>query len=312
MTVTPKLHIEGPLESSGSSGNTNDLHLVQEATNSSETDSRQQSIVGQDDKNAILAGITGKRDVSYSGLANGYRLMQAGLGNDPVEALINGLYELESLVVAEQGQGYRVTDDVRSKTYQPEEGAVGILFDTIRWNYEAGEGLDVEWNLDGKLTEGVQNVASRSDYVDEQKRKRSFYEDQRAEPETDRVTTDNLSINLGDVEKRSYERSVNLNATDLVHQYDFGTVGVIESGVEGEVRFEGLVSYHHVDDVKQVARQLNGPLQGVQVNLQDSFTRRDFPGLITDVSTTFKAGRPDRFEYQLTLTVGSQPFQSSA
>lgn len=301
MTIDPKIHVRGPydLETNSSEQQTS-LYLVDMAQNNADTETNPQSIPGQDDDETILASLSGTQEFAYEGIGNGLRLYYGNYGTDPVDALHNWLFEFESLVLSGQGAGYELEDEERNLTVSPEGDSFGVLFDFVSWTHESGAPDVVEFRLEGQRTEGMQPAELRSDYINKQL---SRYDPSISE---DRVATEDGSVDvfLGDVEERSYQREVELNSMDIVHQYDVPSVGLAESGVQSEFTMSGRISNREVPDLSEAARLLTDDLHGQQATIRDAFSCRTWTGAVSDSSTEFSAGSPNLLEYDLTLTIG--------
>ena len=294
----PKLLIEGPLTNGSTTGPDLPLFLTEESTQSAETDTERESVPTQDDEESVMSPLTGRQEVSYSGVADGQRLYNAGYGSDPKAALIRWLFEVESILQPQQGEGYRVTDEMRNLVMEPVSGEeVGVIFDEVQWEHESGVPLNVEWDVDGKLTEGVQEADDRDSYIQEQiDRQQGFTED--------RLTGDGVDIPLGEVETRRYIRKIDLDMMDMVHQFDVPNVGVVESGVEGEFEVDGRIAASQVNDLAEVSRIITDEIHGQTVEVEDSLTGRAFRGVVNDSNTTFEAGVPNLLEYRIMLHIG--------
>ena len=311
----PQIRFTGPYRSDGSSLDGGqppvDLYNVETARDDANTETNQQSVFGQSEGDAILAPLTGSRTIEFDGKASGQRLYQAGFGSTPRRALREYLKQLESLILPVQGNGYRVDDDVRGKTFDPngeEDKDSGVIVDTVRWNHETGDVEDAEYRVEGEVTEGVQEGAERT----RDKRYERF--DGVALPPTadeeDRLYTSIAGDNftLGYVEERRFEMSVDLDVSEVANQFDLPNFGLITSGVEGEFSLSGIVSDRHVEDdsvgIEDVALAFNEDLQGEDVVIWDSLTRRWIRGALSTGRTTFEAGKAHEFEYDLDLTIG--------
>lgn len=296
----PKITIDGPFDQSDrSTGPVTALYLTEEARDSAETDANRQSIPLQDDDEALLASLTGRRSVDYNGVGNAQRLYEADLGDDMEEALLEQLFRLESLVLAEQGQGYRVSDNVRHEVYNPGEDTPGVLFDEVSWEQESGQPNRFEWRLSGQVSEGMQDATSRGRYVADQfTRQVPVLEDE--------LVSEDVVLSLGDVRSRRYERTIELDTMDMVHQFDVPNVGIAESGVEGTFSIDGRLTEEDVDDLAEAATQITDDVHGRQSTIRDAFTSREFRGSVTDSSTTFEAGVPDVLDYRIELMIGDE------
>lgn len=295
----PKITVDGPFSTSARShGPSTPLYLGEDASERAETDTRSQDIPTFGDEETILASVEGTREVMYKGLVNGYRLMNAGYGSDPVAAFRQYIYELESLVMPLQGTGYRIRDDMRGETYSPIAiSGRGVLLDTVRWTYESGDGATGEWTVEGQVTEGMQPASDRHEYITEQQSSAGVSRDE--------IVSGGTTVPLGEVEERSYEREIDVNTSGIIHQTDMPNVGVADSGVKGEVRFSGRLSRNDVAGLARVSQLLTKDIHGQQAVIRDELTDREFSGSVEDSSADWSGGVPDMLEYSITLKIGS-------
>lgn len=298
---SPQLHVEGPFNpSNNKQGSDLDLYLGEQADDEAETDTKQKDIPTEDDESSLLAPIQGKREVRLNGKVAGAHIRNEEGYSDSKEALVQWLLEFESLVQPEMGIGYKLIDDVRGETFDPTGSGRGILFGAARWTYESGSGVNAEWELEGQVGEGVQNTDNRDNYVSSEDASRDLT------ISSDSLEAQNsaLSFPLGDLEKRSYEREVDLDVMDMMHQFDVPTVGVIETGVKGSVDLRGRISRNDVSSLAQAAREINDDFHGIAVEFEDAVTQRRFKGAVSESSTTFEEGRPDIMDYRVEVTLG--------
>jgi len=296
-----KLHIKGPYDNSGNKqGPDLDFYLTQEADDNAETDTKPRDIPTQDDSETLVAPIQGQRDIRWKGRAVGTRLHRAGFGSDPRDALITWLIQAESLVSSQQGAGFKVIDDERGETYDPTNREPGILINNFNWTYEAGKNVSAEWNLEGKVTEGMQQAKDRNRYIDTELLNRPTINSDSIEE-----ANGSLTFPLGELTSRTYDRSIDLNVSDMVHQTDVPTTGLASTGVQGELQLEGRLTRDDTDNLQEAARQIVDDFHGRQVVFRDSFTGREFEGAISDSSTGLVSGRPDILDYRVEIRVGT-------
>ena len=293
-----KLHVSGPFDSSGTSyGPDLDFFLAEEADDEAETDTKPQDIPTQEDDQSILSPIQGKRSFRWNGLANGHRLYHAGYGDDYESALVEWLIHAESLISPQQGQGYRIEDETRGEVLEPSDSTSGVLFKSFSWTYTAGEGVEAEWSIEGQVSDGLQNTRSRRAYIRNEMGKR-------AERQADIIRASSLGDwPMGELTERRYERSVDLNVMDMVHNSDVPTVGIAESGVKGELMLDGRLSRNDAN-LKQAAREIVDDYHGKQVTFVDAMTGRTFDGAISNSNTKFEAGSPNILNYRIELKIG--------
>lgn len=296
------LKVEGPTGGDGNSAQALEFYTTEEATNEAETDLRAQNIPTQDDEETLLAPITGKKSFRWQGRIIGNYAVRQKLGSSPKEALVRWLVEGESLVLSQQGNGYRVTDNVRDQVFDPSGNSPGVLIESFDWSYDTGNNVSAEWNLEGQVTEGMQSSKDRSRYIDKE-----F--SNRPDIQTDSLTIDGegLSFPLGDLQSRSYQRSVDLQVSELFNNSDVPSTGLAQSGVNGELDLDGRVTRKDVGNLKDFAKQVVDNLHGSEVTFNDSFTSRRFTGAVSDSSATFEQGRPDIVNYRISISVGRSP-----
>lgn len=300
----PQLTAEGPYDSTGSTvGPVTEFYITDESTYSAATETRAKDIPTQEDTETILAPLQGERDIRASGRVNGLRLANAGVGPNPKQALVNWLIELESLLLPEQGKGYKFTDNQRGETLDPTSEKRGILFEEIRWTYETGDGVNADWRIKGKYAEGFQQADDRSAYISDEK-SQSDLENSTFPGDFIRTADESLGFELGEITSRDYARSVDIETQKILHQYsNVPVVGVINSGVTGELNIEGTVSDNDVN-LKTFAKQLVDEFHGQDIELYDQATGRVFSGALKDSDTTIESGRPRLMDYRLEIDIG--------
>lgn len=314
MTADPRIFIRGPIDENGDpTGEEVPLYLGDEARDETSTETEAEDIPTAEAQDRKLSPITGERSFNTQGVINGTRLQQAGYGADPIESIREYLFQLESLIRPQQGNGYVVEDTVRDKIVGPDNAEVfdgeedreraGVLIDTVRWEFNSDESPRGSWTVEGQTAEGVQNADSRVEYVSDQR-------DRVSDLEEDKVVSDGIEIPLGEVETRRFERNIDIEAQDLVHQFDVEQVGVIESGVKAEVNWDGRIADRQVDgDLWELARQLTDEVHGQTAEVHDVLTGRVYSGAFSSTSTTINEGEPNHLNYSISLDVGEVTFE---
>lgn len=316
----PQIFIRGPIPPEGTTPQDPEtpLYLGDDSTVSTETDTQKQDIPTQDSEETILAPISGKQFIRASGVIQGrylsrndsFLLRRSNVSESDSEVVYSPqtayrlyVYQLESLVLPEQGRGYIVEDNLRNKTFKPGTGEFGVLFDSVSHEYNAGEGFRGSWSVEGQVTDGLQNIDDRVGYIDDQITKLQNFDRDQAE-----VVTPNTTVTLGEIEKMSRSRDIDLNTSDLIHQQnekDSVNVSAIESGVKESASFEGRIADHQTDkDLSEVARNLGLDIHGEEAELYDTITGRKIEGAVSDSESTFVEGEPDKIEYRVELDVG--------
>jgi hypothetical protein len=322
---TPPIVIDGPLfeDATTSTGPPVPLYLSKESSVSTDTDTNPQDVPTQESKNTLLAPIAGKQSFRANGVIQGNFLQTNSEFIDPFfkssgfELNRKNAYRiysamLETLVLPEQGIGYRVQDNIRGETFEPTETSFGILFDSIRTEYISGEGFRGSWNLSGKVVDGVQRPDNRRDLIDERRAEMEKYI--RLAPDNfSRVflTDSGLEVKLGEVTKLTRERNVDINVSDLIHQQenkDAVNIGAISSGVKESVTLEGRITDQQTSKtLQEVAQQIELGIHGEQAIFVDALLASRSPCAISKSSSTFLSGEPNVVEYRIELDIGVEP-----
>lgn len=263
----------------------------------SDTQTNQQSIPGGGDDEAVLAPVSGSRSVRLSGQTSFSRVSGGFPSLDKKESLRTWLRSLESLILPQQGLGWEVEDSVRGLTYDPTSNR-GILFEDVSWSYSPGDGERFDWTVQGQFSEGVQNRDSPDEYVE----RRGF-----SDVQTDKLVTDGLDVEFSYVENRNVDRTTNIQSTDLIHQLeeeqgDSPVLGTIDQGVTTEVSFDGTI--YEPDTFQGTIQDFDRELQGSKAELFDMFSGTVWEGTISSSDTSIESGRPNRFDFSVTLEVG--------
>lgn len=299
----PKLFIEGPFDSSGTSfGPNTPLYLANSADVNTDTETNKTDIPGQDANETILSPLEAQRSFNFDGVINPTRLYQAGYGDTPTESFVQYVLELESFVKAFQRRGYRLVDEMNGVVLDPLDG-VGVLAEELTWEINGGDGLRGEWTCELTQSEGVQETTG-GDVV-----RRTYPSNPLGEfvdePENQLLYEGN-SIPLGSLDSLTVSRSVDLDAQDLMHQFDTPQVGVIESGVEVEITYSGTVTQKELDQpLSEWASELGFDAHGVESQFEEVVTGRRFAGTLSDTNTSFEDESPNSVSFDLTFEVGA-------
>jgi len=313
MSAPPQITITGPynngyeVEAENEEDAAIDLYLVENARDNTETDPQAESIVGGDADDTFLAGFAGSREQSYEGNLSGHRLWMEDFGETPREAFVNYIFELESLVLPEQGVGYKLEDRFRDRAYTPSESSPGVLVDEVEWTYEAGNGFQGDYRVSTTVTEGVQRPLLREDYIEDQQNVSIPSELNIGGFDTPQdilgVMETGATVQFTEVEERRYSRSIDVEESEMIHNTDVPVVGVMDSGVEGEYYIDGRITYHK-EDIQDAVNTVLDATQGRTVGFIDGLTNRTFVGIASEVNTIAEAGKPGEIGAQITITVG--------
>lgn len=297
---SPAVKIEGPYSTNEELNSfTYELITPNSFQASSQTDTRRQSIFGRDDDDAILAPVSGKRSARIDGSTSFSAMDRYFDTRDLKSSVRTYIRRLESLVLPEQGLGWRVTDNVRNRVYDPTEDR-GFLFTGISWQHSASEPNTLEWDIDFEKADGVQDGETPERYI----RRRGMSDVGR-----DRVEVNDVVLEFAEVDTRRVERSLDISSNDLLHQLENDeegsspVLGIIESGIETEVTFNGTV--YVPDEFESTINSFDRELHGDEAKLYDELSGTVWIGTITNSSSTVNAGEPaNRFDFSVELEVG--------
>jgi hypothetical protein len=336
MVDTP-LTIDGPVPPGGTqefTGPTVPLVLVQDSTISTASDTNPQPVATTESEDSILAPISGVKSFRAKGVVDGSFLAQnqellpnrrdvkvlAGPPGrySPANALRLYTFLIESLVMPQQGSGYVLDDNIRDTTLEPVSGvSFGILFDDVRVTYKTGDAFRAEYTVAGKVTEGVQSADDRRKYFDEQKDELVKFTANNAFDRTALEIDGGLSVELGEVEKTTIERTVSLNVADMIHQTEEGgedgegggaSVAAIDTGVKRRVTLKGRIADQQTDrSLEKVADIIEIEIHGENLTLYDAVSGRRLRGAVSETSATFVSGNPNRVQYRIDFDEGNFP-----
>lgn len=297
--MTAQIRFEGPYETGSPSAGFVELYVGQDSGYEATTEANEKDIPGQDDSESILAPLQGTRSFRFQGEAVKERLVREGYGGTARDALIEWIYEAESLCMSEQGEGYRVIDNSRGFDRAPGSGG-GFMVEEFEWTHDVERPYDVEWRVEIKRVEGVQPAGNRSGYISDQvgERDPSITEDE--------IEANGTTLPLGEVSSRAYERSIDLNDMSMMHQFDVEAYGLVESGVQGEYTLQGRLTVADAGSLaglRQLSILINEDLHGASATLYDALTQRPVEGAVTDSKTSWEAGS-NILNYDLTFKVG--------
>lgn len=305
----PRVIISGPFDEAGNKqGPTTPLYLGSNAEVNTETELNSKDVPGQGSDEAVISPLEAKRDFSYDGQVGALLLEREGYGDSPKEAARNYIFELESLVLAQQSSGYRLQDKENSYDQSPNTDGPAVLVEEVSWTYKDGDNLQVEWDISLKQSQGVQaqsTSVSRDEYIETQKN------NVKSSPIDELVLSSGDVLNLGSAEKINVIRRVDIEAQQLLHNSDTPQVGAINSGVKEEVRLDGVVSNKtavetpFVSSLNDWANKIGTDAHGVQSVVTESLTGREFQGSVENTQTSFESGKPRALDYSLTFKIGT-------
>jgi hypothetical protein len=281
------------------------LFNAESARTNSQTNTNRKDVPTFGADESILTPISGSRNIRLQGQTSFQKISGAFPSSGVKESVRRWIRKLEALVLPQQGLGWKVNDYERGVTYQPVDGTDtdkkrGLLISDVEWEFNPEEAGTVSWSIDGEYSEGVQEALDpQSEYINNYPL---------LDFDQDQLTVGGETIDLSYVENRRVDRTVDINNTELLFQLEdsFGDsplVGFLESGVTADVSFTGTV--YDANSFESTVQLFDGGIQGETAVLTDSFAGRNWSGTISDSSSTIEAGRPNRFDFELTLEVGN-------
>lgn len=297
---SPKVTIKGPYDTGETLNDfTFDLITADDFSKTSTTDTRRESIFGQDDEESVLAPVSGSRSARVSGTTSFSAMNGYFESYDLKKSVRQYIRHLEALVLPTQGLGWRIEDKVRDATYDPVSNR-GFLITDMSWQHSASDPNRLKWDLDLDNADGLQDGATPDQYIEKR-----GYED----VGQDRIFVDGTEIEFAEVSDRRVERSVNVRDNDLIHQTeesegDSPVLGVIESGMETNVTFGGTV--HAPDNFISKIQMFDNELHGETASLYDELSGTVWKGTVTSSESIINEGEPpNRFDFKLDLEVGN-------
>lgn len=204
----------------------------------------------------------------------------------------------------------------------------GVLVEEAEWEVTAGEGAYGEWRLELMSARGVQSVGSfesdgRRDAVQKQYNRCDASRDYLVLRVPNPATDGNFVLRLGSPTTVRRNRKLNIDAKEMLHAADVDRIGVIEEGVSGTLSVQGAVSQGQIENdgeaadrakdtrlqtIEEVAAELDRG-HGKEVALEEPITGREFTGVLSSTSTTFKSAEPpNKLEYSVELEVATTDF----
>lgn len=301
MVNAPIVAIKGPYDENGNQqGPATNLYLGEDANANTDTETNKKDIPGLDSEESLLAPLQGQVEFSHNGSFNAHRLFNAGLDSTVEDSLYRWLFQLETLVLPQQGIGYELLDNATGFNLDPNTD-IGVLVEEAEWEVTGGEGLTGDWRLDLVFAEGIQpaKVSGRTDAIQDR------FDKQQAITRSI-INYDNQAFNLGTVEEFGYTRSVDIDANKLIHNFDVPQVGVVESGVKSEIRLSGRVIADQINQsLADWVNELNTSLHGTEITLSEAYTKREFQGAVSTTNGTINEGQPNVAEYDIEIDIGT-------
>lgn len=254
---------------------------ARESTNASEARLDVTSIPSQGSEETLVVGLESAETQPLSGRATGIRLTgQSGYSSDPETALSEWVQEFESLVIAEQGDGWALADDERDRSID------GIVTEAS-WTMAHGAPYEVRWSLSFDRGQGVLNDASRAPTT-----------------ATPNATTTLGGTDLGTITERRMERTIDIGVTPIAFADESETILTPQSGVTRRVTIAGRVTGSAAS-----LRTIDDTMRGYVGDNTTRAYQTGFPGTSHDVlvdsyDSTHNAGSPALLTYAMTLFEG--------
>jgi len=236
-----------------------------------------------DSEQTFLSSLEQDARLTFTGTATGLRISrQSGFSNTPVEALAEWVVEFEAFVNGGQGDGYELSRDYRSDTF---DGVVS----QASWRRQGGEQLAVAWDLEFIIGDSVGVTQERS--VPSVTTGQTY-------------TVDGTTIDA--IREFGIEKSQDFGVfrrafADSAADNDI----TAESGARRRVTMTGFIkgdesARNTFDD--NITSSLG---QDTLIDVVDGLTGRTITGMIEDYETTDEAGRTRLGEFGLSVVEGT-------
>lgn len=252
-----------------------------ESTNASEARIDVTSVPSQGSDETLVVGLESAETQPLSGRVTGIRLTsKSGYSSDPETALADWIQRFESLVIAEQGDGWTISDDERNRSID------GIVTEAS-WTTAEGAPYEARWSLSFARGEGVLNNATRSPTS--------------ATPNTSSTLG---GTDLGTITERRTERTIEIETTPIAFADESETILTPQSGVTRRVTLSGRIAGTVAD-----LRTFDDTIRGYVGDNTTRTYQTGFPGtshsvLVDSYDSTHNAGSPAHLTYALTLFEG--------
>ena len=361
-----KINIEGPYDPINPDDETSsaekrdigepgvNLYNCQEARADNKAQVNASFVPGEDSDEAILGGFLGREEFQFKGTATGNRMAggDTGVGfsgrnrlpADPFAAVKSYALRLESLILYNQGWGYKLTDEQRSRTIDPSgTDRGGFVVEKVTWERSSGQKYGLEYTVEGSRAKGTSvgepSESKRADYISRQKDNWltgsdgisgsiPFYIPFGEEKEDPNqvygwtlVDPDvpNSAFTLGSVDKMRVERSVDTNIKEIALGDPGDNIAIPTSSpklslfIEGSLTPKDTIHRTSVSNYSQARDRLNDfarfiPNNWVGTNkdivVREGFTDRQIKGQFKNYSTTWESGQDLQLNYTIELIQG--------
>lgn len=315
----PQLYLEGPYDSNDNKqGPETSLLVTDQSTEDVTTETEKEDIPGNDDESALLTPLQGERGLSYDGKINAFSALDNGYGSDRVSATQEYLFAIESLCLAEQGQGYKIVDALNGVSRSPTSDLPAALVEEAEWTLADDDNLNGKYRIEVTIAEGVTQAPTdvRTNYINDQSTSQIDLASQSGSGVSQSALEGEVNgttelYSLGSIEEIKYTRSVDINAQEIIHNQDVPQVGAIESGVQGTFRISGTMTDSQTINAASLTDWvvvLNEQLHGQQLILYEEFTNRPFTGALSTSTSEFRDDKPVGAEYDIEFDVGTTSF----
>lgn len=241
---------------------------------------------GQSASASLLVSLEAVETATLAGLATGPRLTrESGYSSDPQTALGQWLQQFETLVNPDQGGGWDITDDERSRT-------ITVTATALSWTFASGDPVAARYTLDVTRGEGVMPSSARDP----------------DSPEDATATPNNTSTldgnDLGTVTEKRVEKRVDVTPTPIALQGPDATVitpngGAVRRTTLGGRRTDTDANLETFDD------NFRGLIGGNQsVSYQTGMPGSTHTVVVSDYDSTYSAGATAHLDYGLTVVEG--------
>lgn len=284
---------------------------------SGQTQTNKEPLYGTEADETFLTPLSGQKSIQISGSVGFSRMAELNPTLSRVDAVRKYILQLEALVLAQQGIGWEIDDQVRNRIFAGtnptgDDVASGYLIETSTWTYETANNERLAYTISAKLGAGVQDTANPESYVNEYL---NSVPPNEIEDKMEIVSVTGLNTpsqvdtyTFSEVANRRFKRKVDVINTDIIHNTELPVVATLESGVDATYSFSGVIYETDTQTFEETIREFDEELQGKTVTVTDALVGRQLSGTIGNSTTTIEASRPNRFTFDIEMDIGDNIF----
>jgi len=284
---------------------------------SGQTQTNKEPLYGQDADDTFLTPLSGQKSIQISGSVGFSRMAELNPTLPRVDAVRKYILQIEALVLAQQGIGWEIDDQVRNRIFAGtnptgEDFAGGFLVEASSWTYDTANNERLTYTINAKFGAGVQDTTNPEAYISEYLNSLNPGDiEDKIEIVSIVGLNDPLQVDtytFSEVSNRRFKRKVNVINTDIIHNTELPVVATLESGVDATYVFSGVVYETDTQAFEETIREFDEDIQGKTAIVTDALVGRQLSGTIGNSTTTIEASRPNRFTFDIEMDIGANIF----